>query len=383
VDQAVRLALQGNPDVKSARAAVSAAEAREKAARIVTQGNPKVELAIGPRTRPEERSLDLALSIEQPIEIAGQQTQRRDSAREAVRAARARLELSRVSVATEVREAFARALAATEERAIAADSAALARSGVVAADDRYRSGAASRIEVNTARVEVGRAARAELQAAQAQAAALARLRLLVGIDAAAPLELTGTLRTSRSRRQLDLTDLLTQARQKRPDLLAARFDLDAARAALALSAREAVPNLRLGALYAREERAHIVEGTLGIDLPLFNRNQAARADAAARVRQADLEAAALEQRIAQEVRLAADRLVAAWRTSDAFSTDVVKASQENVDLVTEGYKAGQIDFLQLILIRRDTLEARRGHVETLEELMKAEAQLDRVVGKSP
>jgi cobalt-zinc-cadmium efflux system outer membrane protein len=62
---------------------------------------------------------------------------------------------------------------------------------------------------------------------------------------------------------------------------------------------------------------------------------------------------------------------------------VLEALDENVALVNKGYEAGKIDFLQLILIRRETLEARRDYIEALEELNTAEAELDRVVGVVP
>ena len=66
--------------------------------------------------------------------------------------------------------------------------------------------------------------------------------------------------------------------------------------------------------------------------------------------------------------------------ADGFASDVVKAMQENMELGTESYRAGKIDFLQLLLIRRQTLEARNEHINVLEELTAAQAQLDRSTG---
>ena len=51
-----------------------------------------------------------------------------------------------------------------------------------------------------------------------------------------------------------------------------------------------------------------------------------------------------------------------------------------MELGTESYRAGKIDFLQLLLIRRQTLEARNEHINVLEELTAAQAQLDRSTG---
>ena len=56
---------------------------------------------------------------------------------------------------------------------------------------------------------------------------------------------------------------------------------------------------------------------------------------------------------------------------------------ENVRLVNLGYEAGKIDFLQLIIIRREMLEMRRDYIAALEELNDAQAEMDRAVGIIP
>jgi cobalt-zinc-cadmium efflux system outer membrane protein len=126
-----------------------------------------------------------------------------------------------------------------------------------------------------------------------------------------------------------------------------------------------------------------VQGTLALDLPLFARNQAAKQGTRARALQAERVVAALEREVAQEVALAVSGVRAARATLDGFTGDVLKALDENVALVNQGYEAGKIDFLELILIRRQILEARRDYIETLEELNRAESELDRTVGVIP
>lgn len=145
-----------------------------------------------------------------------------------------------------LREAYARALSWAEERTIAAEGVSLARSAIAAAEDRYRSGAASRIEVNTARVELGRAARAGLEAARAHAEALARLRVLLGFHAATPPALEGDLRSTAPRPRLDREQLITRARQRRPHVAAAGLEIASAAAARGLAGRQAFPRPRVG-----------------------------------------------------------------------------------------------------------------------------------------
>ena len=174
--------------------------------------------------------------------------------------------------------------------------------------------------------------------------------------------------------------LETQALAQRADLQAARAELEAARARQRLATREALPSPRLGVTYSREEEAQIVQGTLGLELPLVQRNQAARGVAAARLAQAEQALQTLERAVRMEVRLATERYQTASAAADAYGGGVLAALEENLALVNEAYRAGKVDFFELLVIRREALDARRDYIEALEELNAAGAQLKRAVG---
>ena len=52
-------------------------------------------------------------------------------------------------------------------------------------------------------------------------------------------------------------------------------------------------------------------------------------------------------------------------------------------IAAAGVTNGKLDFAQLLLFRRETIEARRGYIEALDELNRAEAQLSRTLGRLP
>jgi len=385
LEAAVLHALESNPDIVQAEAEVRAARGRREGADLLLKDNPEIGAAIGPRSREDaaEEDLDWEVSATQSFEIAGQRSARIDVTSAAVAAAEARLVERRAVVAAQVRAAFGRVLGAAARAELADAALRLARQAVDAADERHRRGAASLIELNTARVEAGRSDRARLEAARRRAAALAELKLLMAVAPGDSLLLEGELESLSPARRLDVDELSTIAIRSRPALIAARQDLESARAEERLAAREAVPSPQIGARYQREEDAEIVQGTVSIDLPLFARNQAGKGVSRARTMQAESLVAALERQVAQEVALAVESVEVARETLEGFAGDVLKALDENVALVNKGYEAGKIDFLQLILIRRETLEARRDYIEALEELNTAEAELDRAVGMIP
>lgn len=82
----------------------------------------------------------------------------------------------------------------------------------------------------------------------------------------------------------------------------------------------------------------------------------------------------------QEVALASLRLVAARETSRSFEGEVLMAMQENLSLVNTAYEAGKIDLFELLLVRREALQARREHIQALEDVRAAEADLARALG---
>lgn len=379
--EAVRLAQLHNPDLQILEAEVAAAEARLAGASLLFQGNPSLTATAGPRESSAGRSRDDSIELLQPIEIGGQRGARIDSAQAALEAVGARLRARRAEVGAAVLEAFGRALAAEQRTRLAAEALAVANEGVAAAQERFEAGAAALLDVNTARVELGRMARARAEAERRSAEAVADLNLLLGLEAAATVSLLGELRAGESG-ALDEAQLIDQALASRAEIAASQRALDAAHAESRLADRERIPTPKIGVSFIREEEsdAEIVQGRLSFDLPLFNRNQAARGVAAARVSQFETALAATTRQIRQEVSTAVARLRAARSAADGYASDVVKAMEENMELGTESYRAGKIDFLQLLLIRRQALEARNEHIDVLEELSTARAQLDRAIG---
>lgn len=379
VEGAVRHALEHNPDVLAAAADVSAATARQRQAALWLQANPQVEAAAGPRDA-GHTTTDYSVSLSQEVEIGGQHAARGEAARAGLDAARARLAWRRVEVAAAVREAFGRVLAAQRHLEITRDGETAAQEAMDAAEKRFRAGDIARIEVNAARIERGRSARERGRAEQRAAAALSELQLLLALPPGETMAVRGEL-TGPSTEPLEaLPALIARAVRDRGDLVAARAELEGARAESALASRVRVPNPRFGVSFEHEEGAGVVQGVLGFELPAFDRNQAGRGAAAARVVQAEQALHALELRAEQEVRLAHLAVQTAHEAASAYAGEIVEAMRENLDLASRAYQAKQIDFTQLLLIRRDSLEAQRGYVDTLAELNSARAELRRALG---
>lgn len=383
VQQSIELALERNPTILSIRAEVAAARARLDGASVLLRSNPEIEGSAGPRRSPDGRSTDLGLGVSQQVEIFGQRGARIDAAEALVASAEATLENRRVEVAAQVREAFARRLAAAQRLRIAGEALALAEEALRAAEARLRSGAASKIEVNAARSSLGRAVRERALAVQRDSAAVGSFIVLVGLDPGAPVTLQGDLSVTAGELPA-LPSLVERALSQRFDVGAARHEVEAARAERRLAGREALPSPRFGVTYSEEsdagEKARITQGVLAFDLPLFNRNQGGRGVAAARLVQTERALEALTRAVHTEVAVAATRVSAAAAAAQAYAGGLLTGLEENMELVNEAYRAGKVGFFELLVIRRETLEARIGYIDALEELQASRAQLARALG---
>jgi cobalt-zinc-cadmium efflux system outer membrane protein len=387
LDRALSLALDQNPSLLALRSEVAASRARLEGASLLLQSNPELEGAAGPRSSGGTRGTDFSVTLSQRLELFGQRAARSDASRALLGSAEARLAGRRVEVVAEVREGFGRWLGARQRDHIASEALDLARQALAAAETRQAAGAASRIEVNAARAVLGRAARERSAAALRLASARAGFLLLLGLDPTEPAEPEGVLALDAPGPEVPPDTLVQQALSQRPELQAARLEVDAAAAEQRLAGREALPNPRLGVSYAEEgdpaNPARIAQAILAFDLPLFNRNQAARGVAAARQQQAARALEALTRSVRAEVALAASRLASAQDAAQAYAGGLLAGLEENMQLVTEAYRAGKVDFFQLLVIRRETLEARNGYVDALEELLAAKAGLSRAIGSIP
>jgi outer membrane protein, heavy metal efflux system len=383
IEDAVRLALARGAEVRSAEADVGAARIRRDDAGRLLAANPELEGAWGARRDAGHSEDEYGAAIAQPVEIGGQRGLRIESARGRLAAAEASLRARRAAIAAETRIRFGAALAAAERVALEAGGVRIAEAALSAEQDRRSAGAGTLLELNSARVELGRAGRAHAAAVADEASALAALGAAIGADPASELELAGTLdllAREGGAPPEPVEALLVRARAARADLAAARASAGEARSAERLAGREAIPTPSVGVSWAREEGATIVQGVVQIPLPLFDRSRTARAEASARATRDDAAVVALEREIAREVVAARAALVGAQAVLDAAGGVSLAAAGENLELAIEGHRAGRVRWSELLVARRDALDARRAHVDAREALHAAGVRLAAALG---
>jgi cobalt-zinc-cadmium efflux system outer membrane protein len=341
--------------VVSGRWRIDEARARARGARVL-RDNPLLETAVGDRS--DGASTDLELGLSQTLELGGARRGRIAAADAALALETAHADQARVLALRDVALAFQRALAATERVRIAEEAVRHAEEVQRIAARRLESGDVAALDVNLAAGAVARARSERLSAQAAAVLGLGELRVLLALPPDAPLTPAGDL----GPRPPDDVEALLAAADVRPDVAAVDAELRAAEAETAMGRGLRWPEITPGIRYERDQGTRILWAGLTLGLPLWNRGQEARAAGEARTARLRHAATALRRSARQEVASAHEAY--GLRVSAAAELDTAAARlEENETLARRSYEEGQIGLGDLLLVRRESLEARSLHLE--------------------
>jgi len=119
---------------------------------------------------------------------------------------------------------------------------------------------------------------------------------------------------------------------------------------------------------------------VSIGLPVFNRNQGAKAEAEIAIRQAQERRTFSEQIIRNEIIASFQRIEAAKRAVTILETAVLPRSRANIETIRSVYQIGELKITDLIAEQRRLLDANRDLTETLTERYRAQADLLIAIG---
>jgi cobalt-zinc-cadmium efflux system outer membrane protein len=383
LNEAIEAALKNNPELQSVRLEQGAAQGRLDQAGLLLRSNPVIE---GSRSRKDtvpgggEKATNYGLSLSQEFEIAGQRGLRVEAARSGMeKAARDIQDRERVVVA-EVKNAFAKALAMKRRKELAADALKLQEELVSATTVKLQTGDISALEQNLAEVELGKARRERLLAEREQREALLSLQELLGMKPSPDFTVEGDLPMEAP--AIPEKSKLLESARTRPDVEATAAEVQQAKAAMKLAGREAIPSFTVTGFYQQDDKLNETGIMLSFPLPLFDRKQADRREAAAKAGQALVKQASLERSIEREIEEAHANLVSAAEELSLLKKDVLGKAMENLGLMNLAFKEGKIGFFEVRLAQKDTIDAQFAYVESQVRLQLALNALEKAMGGS-
>ncbi len=392
----VRRALSSNAELAAVRLDVDRARARARLRQAVLRPNPSldVEQLNGVFNSPGERATSIGISL--PLEIAGQRGRRIDLARAELEAAEAEIADRERKLTVEVRTAYVEALAALRELEVTQNLNTLDVETARLVEARVSEGEAAPLELNLLRVEVDRLrARRALVEGRLQASYL-RLKQLVGIPSEEPLRLRDRLTSpGLPEPPASLEAALEIALCTRPDLKLARLNEAVAQAGYCLARAQAAPQVTAFTRYTNnltsfdntpigvlQDRDKLLTYGVSISLPIFNRNQGAKAELQLAITQAQRRREFIESVVRADVSTAYRRFEAAQGSLQTYEKGVIARTVQNVQTVRAASEAGAFRISELLVEQRRLVDMERELTETLAERYRALADLQAALGET-
>jgi len=384
--EALSLAEEGNAALKTARAALAAAQGESRSTSALLYNNPELSVERARRRATDADGLgnryrESEIGLSQPLELGGQQGHRRNAARHALAAAHADIVDSQARVRAEVELAFAQVLLLQRRLVSEEQNARLAQDAAAAVGKRVAAGEDSKLDGNLSSVEAERGRNQVATLGEQLLEARASLASLLQLPASEFPEVAGELPEVVPGYRLE--DLLARAAE-RPQLRALAEREAAAQSRLLLERASVFPNVTLGVASAREgpaesrERATIL--SISVPLPLFNRNQAGIGRALTERDQAQVERQSATRNGEAAIRELWQRLASLEARLARLGNAVTPRLDENLALSAKAYRAGEIGILQLVLVNRQALDARRDYLDALADFTRARIALEQAAG---
>ena len=365
LEQALDIAERNHPALRAARTQLGLAEAERNEARAPLWNNPQLSAEARRRSLVQSgggyttRS-DAGIGVSQTFEIGGQPGARRTATQAALEATRQTIEQTRREIRVDVAKRFVEVLQLRQRLETEQAGAELLRQAADTVAKRVKAGEDTRLDGNLALVEAERAAAQLGQSHDDLNQARAALATALQLAPAALPEVMGTLATVEPLHRLD--DLLSAAAQQpRLQAAAARVRFAGGRLDLERAARS--PDVTVGLSHSPEKGIdgtdRITTLTVSVPLPLFRNNGAAIARANAELEQSRIELQAAQRDTEASVRVLWQRLEHLRERARRLEAVALPALQENQRLSLAALRAGEIGVTQVLLARRQTLDAQR------------------------
>ncbi len=372
------------PALRVGRARLERGDAEIEAASPLLPANPDLRFGAGPRVQGDGANPDLAVSIEQRFEIAGERGLRIEAASRFRDLTRAQVEELRWEVHRVVHATFHGALVARERLAAADRLLAFSERLLEIARRRHAAGDISPLQVRVAQSELAQARQAKIHAENDYLAARLTLAEISGWPVDSPPLPAGSL--DAPRRAPEAAGLLRLALDRHPALRTRRSAIAEADARARLADREAWPEPAVSVAYDRESdtpgapAANIVLMTLSIPLPFWQRNQGERARSRADLSVARAEHGALGSIVRARVARAAAGVNSGAARVEIFGTEVIPSFERNLTLLNRALELGEIDVLEVLVARGRFLELQREALEAYDDYYRSVADLEAEVG---
>jgi len=394
-DDLVRVGIQNNRDLASARARIDEARGQVRQAGVWPAANLDLTGATGEPlgTTGEDQ---YGVGVSQNFETFGKRGKRIRVAKIGLSSDEADWQDRAAQLAFEIRSSFADLQAQRRKVKVLDQLLDLNRESLRLTTARVKDGDAAPLEASLLQVEISRAAVMRAGAEGRLHSAESEVRGLTGIGTSIQIPDIDPVPSA----AVELTELIRRALADRPDLKSARFAEEREIAGISMAKAEAKPDVTVSAGYSRQnsqfdglygftssgaispirDRVDILN--FGVSIPLRTPRSGAGnvQSATARASGAKAHREFLERSIPIEVEAAYQRWNTARDSVLTMQSGVIDPSQSNLKIIQEAYKAGQLRLLDVLNQQRQLVDAQLALIDVQADATRSWAELERAVG---
>jgi cobalt-zinc-cadmium efflux system outer membrane protein len=367
------LALENNPTLAQAAAAIDMARGQMRQAGLYP--NPQLGY-LRTDSSPSGRFRSDGVFVGQEIVTAGKLRKSRAVEEQEVERLLWEQESQKQRVLNDVRIRYFEALGAQRAAEISRRLLRLAEEGLKTSEQLFDAKQASKADVLQARIQL-KTLRISLKEVEARhRAAWRELANVVGCPELQIAAIQGRLDGEIP--ALDWDERWQQLLANSPQIQAAQVRIQHARNEYQREKAQPFPNVTVQVVADRDQvqQATQVSTLLSVPVPLFNRNQGNIAHAVADIQEALAEVRRTELALRDLLADAFRRYETARAQVEELRDEILPDAEENVELSTTGYKAGEIAFLQVLSARQTYFQSSLAYVEALTELRKVAVEVD-------
>ena len=374
VDDAIRLAIEHSPVLRSAGYRVDAASGRVLQAGLYP--NPSISFGAEGLGADAGSGGETIYTVEQEIVLGGKLDRARDVAQSDRLSAQAEFVAQEYAVATDVSLAYFAAVAAQDRLDKREELSALSFQLLEAARAKVDAGSATAPDRLRAEV-VYEQAQIELDSARLEAdAARQALSSAIGIDEPIELPLISSVDQIPSLPTRD--EVLASTLEKNSQVSLAKIAIVRAKQAHRLAKAESIPNLiaSVGPRYSDIDDETTVDFGIGFEIPLFDRNQGEIQATLAERLSASSQLQSVQLELLASVSQAWAQYQSANLSAQRYQNQLLPKAEQTLNLTQQAYKSGKADYLRLLDAQQVVIESQISYIDTLEQLHASAAVLN-------
>lgn len=366
VEDAIRYAIGQSPSLRAAGYRIDAASGRVIQAGLYP--NPSLELGGEAIGSDAGSAGETAYIIEQEIVLGGRLDRARDIAHSDELRSRAIFIAQEYRVAAQVSRAYLACIAAQNRLARREELAALVHELLESTRIRFEAGSATQPDQLRAQVAYEQSQLNLDHAGYEADGANRALALLIGLDESIELSLVTAMDIVPVFDSYD--ELLAKALESNSQMSLAQLAITRAKQSHQLAQANAIPDLvvSIGPRYSDIDDETTLDLGIGIEIPLFDRNQgeiqatlAERLSVSAQYQSVQLELAsqvAQAWSVYQSTRSAVER----------YQNQLLPMAEQTLELTRQAYQSGKANYLRLLDAQQVMIESQISYIDTVEQL---------------